>query len=144
MAKKRVPSKAIGNKQAKVPDKATRLSSGSTDNMKPVFSFKFSDSSRWKLSDWNKKEIDDLFKCFKTIESLTWNQLRKHPGLQYKAINNPPDIAKLNVSEDVTICEIRVCKVKRIHGFRSDNVFCVLWFDREHEVCPEGKNRLYG
>lgn len=131
--------------QNKVPQSALQLkANGSTDDMTPVFSFKYTDPNKWILSEWEKSEINDLFKFFKSVESMTWDQIKSHSGIRYKALDNVPTISHLGVSEDVTICELRVCKVKRVHGFRTGNIFSIIWFDRAHEVCPEGKNRTYG
>lgn len=142
---KKVPYKAKVVKGVnKVPQKALILTNGSTDDINPVFSFKYTDPNKWQLSEWTSLEIDDLFKFFKLMESLSWKQVKMHSGLRYKNIDGYPNINNSEVSEDVSICELRICKVKRIHGFRSGNVFCVIWFDRDHSVCPEGKNRTYG
>ena len=112
--------------------------------MKPYISFSYVDNTRWQLSKWKGNELTDLIKCFKKMESMSWSQIKVHSGLRYKSLTDPPNINNDNISEDVTICEMRVCDVKRIHGFRDKNVFCIVWFDRDHSVCPEGKNRKHG
>lgn len=134
----------INNKNTKVPQQATVLTEKSYDKMKPYIVFSYVDKTKWQLSEWSGKELDDLINCFQKLESMEWVDIIKHKGLQYKALNNPPDINNNNISPDVTICELRVCHVKRIHGFRHKNAFCVVWFDRDHSVCLEGKNRKHG
>lgn len=142
---KKVPNKAKKGKNTRVPSDALVLSKrGSTDNEKLVFSFKYVDPNKWLLSDWQGKELIELIECFKKMENMTWKEIKDHKGLKYSAIHNPPKINHFEISEDITICEVRVCQVKRIHGFRLGKVFHVVWFDKDHSVCVEGKNRKYG
>lgn len=110
-------------------------------SLKPVFSFAHVDDNKWTIAEWKKNELKDLIKCFKKLEQCTWHQILRHNGFKYTALNiKTPQ----HVSPDRVIHEIRVDKVKRIHGFVDKNVFNIIWFDRDHSVCPENKNRKYG
>ena len=126
--------------KSRIPEKATLINSSDTNNS-PVFSFKYASQSHCLLSDWRGDELIELINAFKTMESLTWNQVMQHSGLRYKVISNPARKIPADVSPDVSICEVRICKRKRVLGYRSLNVFRIIWFDREHEICPEGKRR---
>lgn len=140
-----VPQKAItkeGNN--KVPASATTLKVESYDDMNVVISFRKVDHGKWTLSCWKGKELTDLIKCFQKIEEMTWKQVYKHDGLNYGVIEGLPKITHFKLSPDVSICEMRVCKVKRIFGYRDRNVFYIIWFDRDHSICPQNKNRKYG
>lgn len=110
--------------------------------LNPVFKFSNIDHNKWTLYDWNSSEIRDLMDTFRKMEQSTWYDVLKHPGLNLKKIEyiNYP----AHISPDESIYEIRVCKVKRIFGFIDKNIFNLIWFDRNHSVCPEGKNRKYG
>lgn len=149
MVKKIDRSKATKNKSKKnkgkknIPDNALQRKID-YNNTNPFLSFKFVDESKWKLEKWKGKELTDLIKCFKTIETIKWKEVLRHPGLNCKPVVNPPKINSQGVSPEVTIYEMRVCKKKRIMGFRDKDVFCITWFDRDHSICPEGKNRKYG
>ncbi|MBA1335913.1 MAG: hypothetical protein HPY66_1731 [Firmicutes bacterium] len=35
--------------------------------------------------------------------------------------------------------EIKVDDRRRIIGYRGGRIFHLIWFDRDHEVCPMGK-----
>lgn len=120
----------------KIPAKATELFNDIQEGH-PVFSFRYACNNNCLLSDWHGKELDELIDTFKTMESMTWNDLLKHKGLRYKAIDKYTKQLPVNVSPDVTLCEIRVCQKKRIFGFRAGNIFRIIWFDRKHEVCSE-------
>ena len=42
-----------------------------------------------------------------------------------------------NIPEDAKLSEMRIDEKKRIFGFRVDSVYYIIWFDRDHSVCPE-------
>ena len=102
----------------------------------PVFSFMHVADKHCLLSKWRGKELDELIEALKTMEQLTWDRIGTHNGLRFTPISNPAKPLPERVSPDETIYEIRVCSVKRVFGYRTGNVFRILWFDREHEVCP--------
>lgn len=112
------------------------------NEMAPVFRFGSSDDNKWLLHDWQKNELKALLKCFKKMEKLTWCSIRRDTGLRMTKLKNvdPP----LHVSPEVDLYEIRVTQEQRIHGYLIENIFYLVWFDRDHSVCPEGKNRTYG
>lgn len=143
MAKKKSISKSKTKKRhtSKVPENATELKE--SYNVKAQLSFTYLDKTKWKLTEWNSEELKDLIETFQTIESLDWNEIQSHSGLRYKQLHNPPKVNNDKISPDsmARICEMRVCPRKRIHGFRVRNIFCLVWFDKDHQVCPEGKNR---
>lgn len=142
----RIPKQSSGTKSpGKIPNPTLFVDAkGSTDNENPSFRFKYVDKSRWCLSDWQSKELDDLIQALKKIENYTWEQIRRQGsktkggsvGTGYKIINNPPPLPA-DISEDVTFSEMRVCQRKRIFGFRSGSIYYIVWFDRDHSVCPE-------
>lgn len=142
MSKKKKKLPSFQQKKSKFPSKAFEVED-KTDyfSKPPVFSFLNVDSNRWKLSEWKGKELSDLINCFQKMEQLTWHEIMKHDGLKVKPLKDVPKPSY--ISEDVTMFEIRVCQLKRIHGFIDKNIFNLVWFDRGHSVCQEGKNRKY-
>lgn len=139
--KKNVPK--LSNKKTKVPQEGLEVKDN-IDHFKlsPVFKFYNADSNNWTLNEWSSTEIKDLVKTFKLMEQISWYDIQKHGGLRLKSIKNIeyPDY----ISPDETIYEIRVCDEKRLFGFINKNIFNLIWFDRDHSVCPEGKNRKHG
>jgi hypothetical protein len=116
----------------------------STDEDHPSFRFTCVDKNRWRLSDWTSSEINDLLAGLKKIEAYTWGQIKSHGakksggsvGTGYKLISNHPSLPE-SVTEDVKLSEMRIDDKKRIFGFRDGSVYYIIWFDRDHSVCPE-------
>ncbi|NEQ35311.1 MAG: hypothetical protein F6K40_02905 [Okeania sp. SIO3I5] len=96
------------------------------------------------MSDWNSSEINDLIQGLKKIEKYTWGQIKKHGstkpgssvGTGYKLISIHPSLPE-NIPKDIKFSEMRIDEKKRIFGFREDAVYYIVWFDRDHSVCPE-------
>lgn len=109
-----------------------------TDDMTPTFSFKSCSNNNFKLSEWQPREIDQLIEVFKRLESCTWKEIRRNKGFGYTVVDPESFSCELPefISPDITIIELRVSKRARLFGFRSNNVFNIIWFDRNHEVIP--------
>jgi hypothetical protein len=146
---KKIPKPSIPKSSGRIPDLATTQTtkSGSTDNEQPSFSFIHADNNKYQLSEWDSQDIDDLVNALKKIGSLTWFQIKSQGSKQrgesvgcgFKIVtDNYPKLPE-SISEDVTISEMRVCKKKRILGFRmpSSPIYCLVWFDRNHKIFRE-------
>lgn len=135
--KKKIPNQ---RPKGKIPDKAIIVTQPEREDY-PVFSFLHSSDQHCLLSDWRGDELSELIKAFKTMEALPWNQLQRHHGLGFKVVDSFSRPLPQAISPDETIFEVRVCQRKRVFGYRAGNVFRIIWFDRNHEICPEGKHR---
>ncbi|MBD1804034.1 hypothetical protein H6F98_00910 [Microcoleus sp. FACHB-SPT15] len=147
--KNKIPKPSVPTNSGRIPDLATTKTtkSGSTDSEKPSFSFIHADNNKYQLSEWESREIDDLVKALKKIGSLTWFQIKSQGSRQrgesvgcgFKIVTDGYPKLPESISEDVTMSEMRVCKKKRIFGFRipSSPIYCLVWFDRDHNVCRE-------
>jgi hypothetical protein len=131
--------------QNKIPEQATQLNRPSNaDDEHPSFKFTYADKNRWVLSDWSPSEINDLIEGLKKIEKYTWAQIKGHGskkpgesvGTGYKLIDKPRTWPE-NIPEDARLSEMRIDDKKRIFGFRVQSVYYIIWFDRDHSVCPE-------
>ena len=146
MVKKHLPKPKKDTKSNKISEKATANASqvGTTDHLKPSFRFTYADENRWHLSEWKADEIKELIRDLKKIENHTWLQTKEQRskkrgdsvGCGFKIIQNHPHLPNA-VSEDVTISEMRIGQKKRIFGFRAESHYYIIWFDRDHSVCPE-------
>jgi len=130
---------------SRIPEQATQLNRPSTaDDERPSFRFTYADKNRWVLSGWTPSEINDLIEGLKKIERYTWAQIRCHGskkrgesvGTGYKLIDKHPPLPD-NIPEDARLSEMRIDDKKRIFGFRFQSVYYIIWFDRDHSVCPE-------
>ncbi|MGK7927025.1 MAG: MAG6450 family protein [Spirulina sp.] len=144
--KKNIPKPARAKKTHRIPEQVLQppRSLGTNDDEYPCFRFTHADKNRWQLSSWTPSEIDDLIKGLKKIERYTWRQIRRHGSKQpgrsvgtgYKLISNHPNLSE-DIPEDVKLSEMRIDKTKRIFGFRVEAIYYIVWFDRDHSVCPE-------
>ncbi|HBE17363.1 MAG TPA: hypothetical protein DEG17_00745 [Cyanobacteria bacterium UBA11149] len=141
----KIPKPFPQRKGMRISDKATQIPLQiSTDEEHPSFRFTHTDKNRWLLSDWTSSEINDLLAGLKKIELYTWGQIKSHGskkrgasvGTGYKLISNYPTLPD-NIPEDVKLSEMRIDEKKRIFGFRVASVYYIIWFDRDHSVCPE-------
>lgn len=145
-SKKRLPKQNIQNNSQKISEAATaKATQGeTTDHVNPSFRFAHVDGNRWCLSEWEASEIKDLMRSLKKIEGYSWLQIKSQGsksrggsvGCGFKIIKQHPSLPS-SVSDDVVISEMRVCEKKRIFGFRLGSVYYVIWFDRDHSVCPD-------
>lgn len=140
-----IPKPSQKQQKRRIPEEATRLTqASSTDDEHPSFRFTYADKNRWVLSGWTPSEIKDLIEGLKKIEKYTWKQIRDHGskkrgesvGTGYKLIDKPPTLPD-DVPEDARLSEMRIDDKKRIFGFRVQSVYYIIWFDRDHSVCPE-------
>lgn len=141
---KRDKIKTSLNKQGnsgKISSKATDVIDRSTDDMSPVFSFRHVCSTHCKLSDWRGNEVNLLIKLFQKMEAIPWKDIRGHSGLNYKPVDHYIYKLPEDVPKDITLHELRVDGDRRIFGYRGERVFYLIWFDRNHEVCPQNKSK---
>jgi hypothetical protein len=70
------------------------------------------------------------------MESLKWRDVPNHQSLEWRPADNLPDLSGLGVPPDATIHKVSVCKKKRLYGTREGQMFCLILFDRKHDVQP--------
>lgn len=117
----------------------------STDDERPSFRFGHSDPSKYCLHEWQASEIKALVETFKRLEQRTWRQIKAtggqgdaSGGLGYKPIDRKMLPAlPADVPPDATISEIRVTQKMRLFGHRSEAMFYLVWFDREHGILSD-------
>jgi hypothetical protein len=133
-------------KKSKINEKAIIRHSENAGKENPVFSFLHVCDNHCLLSAWQGQELLELISTFKTMESLTWNDLvlKRHRGLDYRKEEEYTKPLPPVVSQDVDVCRVKVDgNKKRLWGYRTNNVFRILWFDREHEVIPYHKQKAH-
>lgn len=128
---------------------ATKISSVATEktinyNERPGrLSFLSACDTHCLLCNWQKDELTELMGCFKKVERTLWKNILKDDGLNYESHNQidlPPPPA---LPPDASLDSMRVTQRMRLYGYRTQDVFNIIWFDRLHEVCPEGKKWRY-
>lgn len=79
--------------------------------------------------------IEKVRDFFLKIEKLTWPEVEKSNGFDYKELRvkdfrNFPS----HVSQDEIVIQLRIDKKFRIHGFRRENVFNITHLDKNHKA----------
>lgn len=130
------------NNKGKINKNATNLK-GSTNNKKAKLTFSSCCEKHCLLSGWVKEELKTLISKFKRIEKLTWKEIRTDSSLNYKQVTKinikPPD----TFPPESSLCSLEITKQARIFGYRTDEFFNIIWFDKNHIVCPQGKSKRY-
>ncbi|WYP28464.1 hypothetical protein NSQ54_10310 [Alkalihalobacillus sp. FSL W8-0930] len=131
----KISGKTISDKALEV-----RNPGHNTNDLAPHFSFKHACNHHFQLSDWQSIELAELIECFRKLESQSWTNIMKQSkrGLGYCKVD-PKTFSKSlpeYISPEHTIIELRVNKKARLFGYRWENVFHIIWFDRNHDVYP--------
>lgn len=121
-----------------IPRSVASTTFGPTDHFIPVFAFDFVDDNKFCLWDADKDYHKSLISTLKQMRKLSWSEIKSHHGLQMKRIITRQKLPP-TVSQEITLLEIRVSQEGRVHGFRVNELFQILWFDPTHDVCPEDK-----
>lgn len=114
------------------PQDSYKLKKNSNDNKKCLL--KFSDcDKKYPLYKLSSDEIKAFINYAKLIESLEWEKIIVHSGLNYELLEHliPPS----NISKDKKLYSMRMSKKSRIIGYRQDEFFNIVWFDKNHETC---------
>lgn len=123
---------------------ATLLGSNDNgDDLKVIISFIHLQNSYQCFSEWSKTDMESFWNFYKKIHEITWQQVyassgkSQKTGLGYTKISidkYPSPVFKEQLSEDITIFELRVNQKSRVHGFRNKAVFYICWLDRNHTI----------
>ncbi len=95
------------------------------------------------LSSWIKQELDELIVYFKKVEKLLWKEILRDPGLVYEEISHIALPRPASLPPDASLYSMKVAGRLRVYGYRTQDVFNIIWFDRLHEVCPVDKTKKY-
>jgi len=127
-------------KLAKTP-KHKNLSSNDLNNISWRFS-KVDRDGKWKcsLSKLNEQKTKEIIRKLKDFDSMTWGDLkgkRRHSipatAICKEAKKRLQDIEKDDINE---LFSIGISGKERIWGIREGDVFSILWWDPDHNVCP--------
>lgn len=130
MGKKRLRNQpASGGKHITQPQDS---SSGSSQNLKPLFSFEHLRHG-YCISDCDNDEKAALANKLREMSQLTWAQIRSAPrhgqGCEIIDRSSIRDGIPSHITEDVPILALRFCGMKPMVGYREDRTFAVVWLD---------------
>jgi hypothetical protein len=113
----------------------------------PVWSFVCCDfdHERWGLCK-DSGSLEDLFKRLKAFEGQKWGQIltdttgrksntKSHPIPVHTIEKEAQErLIELNLDDSDVLYSLSITGRKRLWGIMLNRTFCILWFDREHEV----------
>ena len=112
----------------------------------PHISLRYYDHDFECFSEWVKAELKSFTQLINKISKSNWVDIPKQDGLGYtmldiSTLKNATAKSKINslkktLSADINFFELRVTKKARIHGFKVNETFHLVFLDRGHKVCP--------
>ena len=147
-SEKKIPNVISSNE--KIP-KATE-NPNAYFHQKPYWSFSKCD---WNHEKWginsNSSKLPGILRRMNAFEGMTWNEILSNcSGRKNNTQNHEIKLEKieksalkrfmdLNLDEYDSLYSFTVTGSQRIWGVRIDNVFCIVWIDAKHEICPSHK-----
>jgi hypothetical protein len=108
---------------------------------RPIFSFLYLQDN-YCISKCNKEQKIGFVDTMRALSKLTWQQIMSAPrhGLGTEKIKR--DSIKVSIpdkiTEDITFLAIRFHRLEPMVGFRVDNIFHIVWFDRDYTLYDHG------
>lgn len=103
----------------------------------------------WKLG---AKDVADLLKLLEEMSRLTWREvkaLRTGSDRRARALHHDQPVKSICTAaqrrlEELEVDIERMFRLRhgnmiRVWGYLAGPVFRILWYDREHKVCPSGR-----
>ena len=76
-------------------------------------------------------------------ETMTWNEIegRRDHSINIDSLSDTAKkrLAEIQLDDIDEVFSLHIDGKKRLFGIRDRNIFKVLWWDREHQVCPSLK-----
>jgi hypothetical protein len=112
--------------------KAGADSTGSTDGVPPVFCLRHLVEG-WKISDCQREDQANFALTAEKLSRLTWQEIRNAPrhglGTEKIAREAIKSAIPASITEDVQFLAVRFSGMKPMVGFRSREIFHVVWLD---------------
>ncbi|RFZ48243.1 hypothetical protein MSS2_04759 [Mycobacterium marinum] len=102
----------------------------------------------WKLS---AKDVADLLKLLEETSRLTWREVKalRTGGRRSRALHHDQSVKSICTAAQQRLAQLEIDvehvfrlrhgSAIRIWGYLAGSVFRILWYDREHKVCPSDK-----
>lgn len=92
------------------------------------------------LSDCQNAEIREYMNALRILCDMDWITACRHGGLRPKPIADTSlhkVVRPQTLDQNIPIFEFRATQTARCFGGKQDFTFFVLWFDRNHDICPD-------
>lgn len=105
---------------------------------------------RWSWHNLTRPEAREVYGQLAGMEQRTWLEAAGTGSAgTCKAIpitslcrDAQDRLVELQIDDQDVIWEIRLGGQPRVWGIRAGDLFCLLWWDPDHEVCPSKKKPL--
>ncbi|MFM9414125.1 hypothetical protein ACKQTC_07070 [Peptococcus simiae] len=110
---------------------------------RPVWSFSQCDTrhERWAFDHSRINEV--LFEKMQNFENQTWHEIKvkgkrnnHHVQINQLCKEAQKRLSELHKEDYDALFSLRLSGRERLWGIIQDGVFMILWYDKEHEVCP--------
>ena len=87
---------------------------------------------KYPIYELKKDELKAFLNFAKLFESLLWREIKVYPSFKFENIPqlNKPD----SIDRDIILSSLRVTDKFRLIGYRQEEYFCIVWFDKNHET----------
>lgn len=118
------------------------ISSEDKDDERPYLALKYFSPSHQCFSEWSKTELKAFSSFTEKLKKVNWRQVRELGGFGYKVHKDRNILpgkgsAIKEISLDIPPSELRITQRARIHGFRMNSAFFLVWLDKDHQMYPE-------
>lgn len=121
--------------------RARESGSGSTDVLAPIFCLRHVVTG-WGISDCERDDQAAFACTVERLSRLTWKEIRNapHHGAGTEKIRRTSLRAKVpaRITDDVEFLALRFSGKKAMIGFRSNEIFHVVWLDRSFRLYDHG------
>lgn len=95
------------------------------------------------VSDITIEEWKKVLEKMREWENMTWGEIlgRRDHAIEINKLSSEAKkrLIELNLDDFDEVLSLHIDGKKRLFGLRYNNTFYVLWWDREHKVCPSLK-----
>ncbi len=85
---------------------------------------------KYPLYNLQKEELKEFISFAKKFERLPWRSIKTYKGFKFENIPEIP--LPNNIEKDITLSSLRASEKFRIIGYRQEDYFYIVWFDRNH------------
>ncbi|MBF0131952.1 MAG: hypothetical protein HQL75_05125 [Magnetococcales bacterium] len=95
---------------------------------------------------WNRLEkevFDNIIRKLQNFESMTWGEIegRRHHSIGKDTLSRKAQkrLEEIHMDDVDEVFSLAMGGIERIFGIRERNIFKILWWDPDHQVCPSSK-----
>ena len=87
---------------------------------------------KYPIYELKKDELKAFLNFAKLFESLLWREIKIYPSFKFE---NIPQLKKPDsIDRDIILSSLRVTDKFRLIGYRHEECFYIVWFDKNHET----------